>query len=448
MIIKETEKPNPEKHNSFVYLFTKLNAKPGEKQFYCGYHLEKPNDNYSHTSTDDDLDLDIDKHDFKKEILHWGTMSEMQTKEHTILKNVDARNNPEWYNKTNGAPGKNVKEIDLLFISDMADKIRDTYSYEGIKPVIRQFEKKKMRAEISKEFSKLQVRAKDVISKTKDQIASWLDKKNILGSIKALKERENINLLVVVLKDIEVTLKDGTKKIVDLIVGGNHTLEGTFSSKHGKQIQFLTIPKEIHGLDYNMAVQLGSFLNKPDKQPHGDASEDDIIKQGFNLCKEYGYTTKSETIEELLDLNGCDPVQKIAYKTGITKMFSKLSLANTLWKTYDSEEGKAEIEKKKNDLQKMYPHAKIVSSSSGFCEPGKTLITMFKEINAGIFYNAIIWVLHHPNPKAEIKWKTEFLDNNQQYVEMNCDAFINKFPKITEMQCLFIDMDTTKSDLN
>ena len=63
-IINRILKDNPEKHEAFVYMYKKLNANPGEKQFYCGFHKGDPGDNYSHTSTDDDLDLDISKHNF------------------------------------------------------------------------------------------------------------------------------------------------------------------------------------------------------------------------------------------------------------------------------------------------------------------------------------------------------------------------------------------------
>ena len=56
--MKRIIKENPENHEAFVYKYTKLNAKPGEKQFYLGWHLGNSSDEYHHSSTDDDLDLD------------------------------------------------------------------------------------------------------------------------------------------------------------------------------------------------------------------------------------------------------------------------------------------------------------------------------------------------------------------------------------------------------
>jgi len=446
-IINRILKDNPEKHEAFVYMYKKLNANPGEKQFYCGFHKGDPGDNYSHTSTDDDLDLDISKHNFEHEILHWGTMDEMRTKEYSILKSANARKNPEWYNKTIGAEGKSVKEIDLLSLSQMADDIKENNSYKGIQPIIKVFEKKYLRSEIKKLYTRLQVRFEDQISSNSKQISSWLDKKNVLGSIKTLYEKEKINLIVVVLEGITI-IENGVVKVVDLIVGGNHTLDGTFASKHGKEIQFLIIPKDKHGLDYNSAKQLGSFLNKPDKQPGETSSEQSIIKQLVTLCEDYGHDSKSEAVLECLDLNECDPAKKTRLKKKLAILLKKNRLSNTLWKSYDNDDGRAEIEAVKNQLKLKYPNSRIFTSSSGYCEPGKSLIVMHKEIEGGMYYDKIIWILHHPTPEAEQTWTADYLPNNKKFVEMVCEAMTTKFSKIKNMDHLFFPMPTMKSDLN
>ena len=100
------------------------------------------------------------------------------------------------------------------------------------------------------------------------------------GDIEALKVKEQINLLVVVLKNV-LDPKSGDKR--DLIVGGNHTIEGILNSKHGKQVRYLIIPAEVHCLEYDDACHLGSFLNKPDKQPNESSSEPSILKQAILL---------------------------------------------------------------------------------------------------------------------------------------------------------------------
>jgi len=447
-ITTEIIQPNLQNHEAFVYKYTKLNAELGEKQFYVGFHKGTVDDDYSHTSTDDNLDLDIGKHDFKYEILHWGTMDEMRTKEHSILKSANARTSTEWYNKTTGAEGKSVKGINLPHISNMADEIIAKNSYNGVNAITKDFVKKTMRSVIKGEFQKIQPRGAEIVSSNVDKISSLLDKKGVNGNLNILK-KQGVNLLVVVLEGIEVKKDDGTIDSRPIIVGGNHTIKGTLDSKHGRQIRFLILSKEQHGLTFNEAYELGSFLNKPKLQPGLTSDGDDLFKQCLRLCNNFGYNSQSEEIDECLDLNNEFDVNiRKKTKTKLTKALKKEKLANTMWKTYDSPEGLEEIEKRKAAILKKYPSAKVISASSGFCEPGKNLITMHKEIAAGIFYDKIIWVLHHPTPEVHAKYQTDYKKNNDLFVEMTCAAFVNKFKHIKEMDYMFLDMDTTKSDLN
>ena len=380
-IKKRIMKENIDNHEAYVYLYTKLNAKPGEKQKYAGYHLGKPGDKYHHSATDEELDLDISKYDFELEILHYGTKSEMKTKEHMILKDVDAKNNPEWYNKHNGSPSSDVKEIDLLAISNMAEEIKKTGSFGGIKPHIVTYDKKTMRSEIKKMYQKLQVRFEEIITSNSKSISSWVDK--YLGDIEQLSVEEGINLIVVVLKDVRNKAGD----VHDLIVGGNHTIEGILSSKHGTKIRYLIITKENHNLDYDSAKQLGSFLNKPNKQPGESSSEASLLKQLVSLCEDFGCNSKSEQIEECLDLSNLDPGEKKKYKTKLTKLLKKNSLANQMFRTYGTDEGKIELDEKYSSLQKAFPTARIFTASSGGANIGRIMVKFNNEIKGGLTYD-------------------------------------------------------------
>jgi hypothetical protein len=451
-IKKRIMKENIDNHEAYMYLYTKLNAKPGEKQKYGGYHLGKPGDKYHHSATDEELDLDISKYDFKFEVLHYGTKSEMKTKEHMILKDVDAKNNPEWYNKHNGSPSSDVKEIDLLAISNMAEEINKTSSFGGIQSHIVTYEKKTMRSEIKKLYQKLQVRFEEMITSNSKSISSWVDK--YLGDIEQLLVEEGIHLIVVVLKDV----RDRAGDVCDLIVGGNHTIEGILSSKHGTKIRYLTITKEKHNLDYDSAKQLGSFLNKPDKQPGESSSEPSLLKQLVSLCEDFGYNSKSEQIEECLDLNNLDPVEKKKIKTKLTKLLKKNSLANLMWKRYDTEEGKLELEQKKLSLTKLYPTARIFIASSGNANIGRMMVKLSNEIRAltalshleragAILYDKVIVQMYHPSPEAQQKWFADILPGDKDFVEMTCEAIENRYSDIKELNFDFIYMDTNKADV-
>ena len=439
MITEKIHKPNPENHEAFVYQYKKLDAKPGEKQFYAGYHKGHPNDGYHHSSTDDDLDLDISKHDFTFEVLHWGTMDEMLTKEHTILKAANAASNSEWYNKSNGAPSV-VKDIDLLQLSKWADEIDSTGQLMGISPEIKTFQKKTMKAELRDMFKKYQARDKELIQSNTLKISSWIDKYQ--GDLKELFKVEDMRLTVVVLEGVEIAGKK-----VDLIVGGNHTIAGTISSKHGKEINLLIIPKDKHCLDYNAAKQFSSLLNKAKKQPGVNNDEADILKACTVLCIDYKLNSQSERVDDLLDFHECDPALKKKLKTRLTKELKKKQLTGRNWKLYDTDEGKSDIENKKQNILAVNSESRLFVASSGYCNVGMDLVKMRNEIRNGLTYNNVTFVIYHPNPEWQQKWFAEKLVGNEDFVESTCRMLKIDFPRIKEMTYDFIYMETTKSDL-
>ena len=438
MIEEQIIKPNPHNHEAFVYKFTKLNAKPGEKKFYLGWHLEKPDDGYSHSSTDDDLDLDVSKFEFKYEILNWGTADEMKTKEYNLLKMANATISPEWYNKHPGATSS-VEDIDLSSLSQWADEIKKTNSFKGNKSFIKVYSKKLMKSEINKDFAKLQIREETEIASNTAEIKNWIDKHQ--GDLKKLLSVEKVNLLVVVLEDIE---KDG--QIVHLIVGGNHTIQGTIQSKHGKEIRYLRIPKKDHGLTYNKAKQFASMLNKADKQPGDRNSDDSIVKQAFELCMDFNYNSKSEKVDEFFDLQGCDPATKKRLKTKLTKKI-KESNQNQNWMMYDTEEGKLELQNTVNKLQKKYPGARIFSGSSAGQLVPKNIRNMTAEMANGQIHDMLIHVVYHPNENAMQKWFSDYLPKNKHLINLCVKYWPKEYTKIKKMQEMMIYMATNKIDL-
>lgn len=440
MITERIIKENPENHEAFVYLYTKLKALPDEKQLYGGLHLGNTADGYHHSSTDDDLDLDIAKHDFKYEILHWGTLDEMKTKEHSMLKLADAAKNSEWYNKHNGAPSV-VGEIDLLTLVQWADEIKETNSLFGHSAIIQTFSKKTMKAEIRKMFRKLQARHRELIQSNTRNITSWIDKYQ--GNLKELFKVEKINLIVVVLEGIVI---DGEE--VDLIVGGNHTIDGTIASKHGKEINFLRIPKSDHGLDYNQAKQFASFLNKASKQPGVNNDDDDILKTAFELCIDFKQTSQSEKIDDLFDFHECNPAQKKRLKLKLNSMLSKNALQNQMWKMYDTDQGKIDLANRVTKLQTKYPNARIFTASSAGSFVPRNLRDLYNEIEGGMTYDSVLWVVYHSNPDAMKKWFAEYLTINTSFITLNTDAMVRKFSKIKKLSHYFDYMETSATDLN
>jgi len=102
-----------------VYKYTNLN----NGKIYIGIHLEsdKP---YHTSSKNDDFLKDKASRDakFKFEILAWGSISECEDIEHELLKEVDAVNNPLYYNNWNGKPG--VKKKDKKFQNEVTKELK------------------------------------------------------------------------------------------------------------------------------------------------------------------------------------------------------------------------------------------------------------------------------------------------------------------------------------
>jgi hypothetical protein len=297
-----------------------------------------------------------------------------------------------------------------------------------------------MKAELRKLFRKLQAREKELIQSNTLKITSWIDQYQ--GDLKELFKVENMRLIVVVLEGVEI---DG--KEADLIVGGNHTIAGTISSKHGKEINLLIIPKDKHCLDYNAAKQFSSLLNKAKKQPGVDNDEADILKTITVMCVDYGYNSQSEQVDDLLDFHECDPASKKKLKTRLTKELKKKQLTGRNWKLYDTDDGKSDIENKKQNILDVNPKSRLFVASSGYCNVGMDLVKMRNEIRNGLTYSNVTFVIYHPSPEWQQKWFAEKLVGNEDFVESTCRMLKIDFPRIKEMTYDFIYMETTKSDL-
>ena len=90
----------PNEYNSYLYQWTQKS----NNMKYVGYHTGSVLDGYEHSSTNEEFNLAFASPDeeFTIDILAYGSKKEMQQQENILLSSVDAKNNPEWYNKTNG----------------------------------------------------------------------------------------------------------------------------------------------------------------------------------------------------------------------------------------------------------------------------------------------------------------------------------------------------------
>ena len=86
-------------NEAFVYCWTDW----GKDKLYVGVHCGSPDDGYVCSSVNMKEERFARRNDFSRTIVASGTREDMYKFERTILKAVDAKNNPHYYNKTNGA---------------------------------------------------------------------------------------------------------------------------------------------------------------------------------------------------------------------------------------------------------------------------------------------------------------------------------------------------------
>ena len=118
---EEIIKSPPSKYEAYTYRFTILNLNPQMK--YTGYHVGSVDDIYNHSSKNKEFAKVFSDSSFKLrfEVLGYGTKFEMMNMEHKELTKVDARNNVEYYNKTNAYPA--FPEPDLEKVEALYDRI-------------------------------------------------------------------------------------------------------------------------------------------------------------------------------------------------------------------------------------------------------------------------------------------------------------------------------------
>ncbi len=102
-IIQRDTAPSPNNYECYLYSFE--NADNGKK--YIGYHLGGVNDPYHHSSTNDEFNeaFQSSESTFYFDVLDYGSKKDMLHEEHKLLLSVNAKDNPLYYNKTNGQSG-------------------------------------------------------------------------------------------------------------------------------------------------------------------------------------------------------------------------------------------------------------------------------------------------------------------------------------------------------
>ena len=180
---------------AFVYKWT--NQDNGK--VYIGYHKGNPDDDYISSSSNKEFWNDYwnKKSMFTKEILDQGTKQQMIELEHKLLKDNNAKDNDQFYNKHNGGimPKRNSINFDL--VKEISDKI-DRREY----PILVQ------EVEDVFNYDRKQVRGVQILPKNVQRIAERI-------SLQSEEENEERISPIILVDDV-----DGKPLIID----GNHTI--------------------------------------------------------------------------------------------------------------------------------------------------------------------------------------------------------------------------------
>ena len=418
--LKEKILPNETAAEAFLYEYTNLvNGK-----IYCGVHKGRVDDKYHHSSTNEEFMDDMLTDDFMRSVSLYGTYREMLAAEHRILSSVNAKDNPMWYNKTNGAPILDISDqADIEKMLDIADQINETGSLADIDIIEVKFDKKNWDNDPLAKVVFFQIRELQLDKEHSLKIRDKID--DALGVL----SRVGMTLIVVILVN-----RNGK----DRGIGGNHTWDGIIKSKHGRTMPILYIPEELHKdwSDSEIKV-LASFLNKRPAQITLTSSNEDI----GNLV--YAYRKANPGIED----NRNSDITKIYKGHSLAKrdiawindyVNTKIredALANTNWINYATGPWKKVLDKEVASWT-IQDETYCKAHSSGRPSIGDDLILLLNDLKDIKHY---VCILHHPSPSLKRNYDKKYRVLNQ--------TALDNFEEMSGIRCELIEKQTIAPQL-
>jgi hypothetical protein len=373
----------PSHYEAFIYKYT--DRKTNKK--YLGMHEGYIGDGYWNSS---------ESVEFKKimtdstsnilyEILEYGDIDEIKTREHDILTQVDAKNNDDWYNMNNGIVKKQSIRLDI--VKEMVGRIL-AGDFDVVDSKGRWIKEDK---EKIYNLPRLQVRVNQLISETVKYVTERVEIAH--GNTDACSP------ILIYENRLKPKLYNGQ---TDLLGDGNNTIEGVYKAPHAVDIQIAKIPYEVHKDLSNLELRaIGGLLNKRDSIVKEPLTIDDGVKYIMNVYLATGKPADCTENYEWLEEARFTPnqIKKTIFpkaKEAITQ--KKLELANKVLIDYSSDSPHASVlEDKLDALRDTNTHSVAVSSANIRMDRVMTKFRRSGKQNIKV-------VVHHPTIKCADDW--------------------------------------------
>ena len=365
--------PVPKKYEAYLYKITVNHT--GKK--YIGWHLGQADGSYLHSSKNKVFQKDFAKNDNTYEILDYGTATEMATKEYEMLQEVDAKNNEDYYNGSNGG-GFHVKRTAYKNVINLFQDIMN-----------KKFTVEMIEKEVIEAIKRFQVRVANTDSEHLKKIKDAM--KDLHGD---LSEWEPVHILQGYGENGE-----------DVLINGNHTTIAANSLHHVLELPVMYIPKEIWSqFDEIDLITLANLLNPQPEKAAKPADKEDWVAVFVKKYNEKGIEVDAEENKKLLKTSHFSTTQ---IKNITKKATEELENAKLLppgyqlinWKLKHKKEELDEIIKNANDKDTVA----FNMSSANF-----DIDTLMDKTDAIIDgktgkQNVIIYVTH-PSMKSKKEW--------------------------------------------
>ena len=244
---------------------------------YIGWHKGLVSDTYIHSSTSEELKKDMNEYGYDIEIIQKGTCEQMALLERKMLSEVNAKDNPKYYNKSNGG-GKYLK-TQLLNKDIYKEFTKDEYKKKMTYDEFVKLEKYQIRVENTKSWHVVEL--EEQILDLKGDMSKW----------------EN-----------ELLVFEGNKNVKDLLVNGIHTqLACKKASKKIKisDLPLVSIPYKVHKeFTEDEKKEYINTLNPKNTKPKLEMSDEDAKQVLLNRFYDKKIPIRSDENNEYLSKCG------------------------------------------------------------------------------------------------------------------------------------------------